>query len=57
VEYTLKNLNYYLRIFIEENKLLDEQRIKIIDLVNNAYKLGYSAGKLESKILFEIEDE
>ena len=57
MEYTLKNLNYYLRIFIEENKLLDEQRIKIIDLVNNAYKLGYSAGKLESKILFEIEDE
>jgi len=57
MEYTLKELNYDLQIFIEENKLSDEQRIKIIDMVNNAYNLGYKAGRLESKILLDIKDE
>jgi len=57
MKYTLKELNYDLQIFIEENKLSNEQRIKIKDIVCNAYNIGYSVGELESKILFDIIDE
>ena len=49
----LKELNIEMSTFFEDDKLSNEQRIKIIHLVNQSYKLGYESGYLEYSTINE----